>query len=82
MRGDATGSRGNGPRNVVLMIPFCRRVEEARKVVAAMADHGLRRGENGLEIYVMCEIPNNVISIDEFARCSTDSRSARTISPS
>jgi pyruvate,water dikinase len=57
-----------GLRNVVLMIPFCRRVEEASKVLAVMAAHGLRRGENGLEIYCMCEIPNNVVSIDEFAR--------------
>jgi pyruvate,water dikinase len=50
------------------MIPFCRRVEEAERVLAAMADHGLARGENGLEIYVMCEIPNNVIQIDAFAK--------------
>ena len=57
-----------GLRNVVLMIPFCRRVDEARKVLDVMAAHGLRRGENGLEIYCMCEIPNNVVSIDEFAR--------------
>jgi pyruvate,water dikinase len=56
-----------GLTNVRLMIPFCRRVEEARKVLDAMAANGLRRGENGLEIYVMCEIPNNVISIDAFA---------------
>jgi len=57
-----------GLTNVRLMIPFCRRVDEADRVIAAMAEHGLRRGENGLEIYVMCEIPNNVISIDEFAK--------------
>ena len=57
-----------GLTNVILMIPFCRRVPEAEKVLAAMASHGLRRGENGLEIYVMCEIPNNVILIDEFAK--------------
>jgi pyruvate,water dikinase len=56
-----------GLRNIVLMIPFCRRVEEARKVVAVMAAHGLHRGDNGLEIYCMCEIPSNVVSIDEFA---------------
>src|SRR6185437_10452244 len=43
-------------------------VEEGRRVIAAMADNGLRRGKNGLEIYVMCEIPNNVILIDEFAQ--------------
>ena len=57
-----------GLTNVKLMIPFCRRVEEGERVLRAMAEHGLRRGENGLEIYVMCEIPNNVIQIDAFAR--------------
>ncbi len=56
-----------GFTNVVLMIPFVRRVEEAEKVIAQMADLGLRRGENGLEIYAMCEIPNNVLLIDRFA---------------
>jgi len=54
--------------NVKLMIPFCRRIEEAERVLRVMADHGLARGANGLEIYVMCEIPNNVIQIDAFAR--------------
>ena len=58
-----------GLTNIVLMIPFCRRVEEAERVIAKMAEFGLKRGENDLEIYVMCEIPNNVILIDEFARC-------------
>ena len=57
-----------GLTNVKLMIPFCRRLPEAEKVLAAMAENGLKRGENGLEIYVMCEIPNNVILIDEFAK--------------
>ena len=57
-----------GLDNVKLMIPFCRRVAEAEQVLAAMARHGLRRGVDGLEIYVMCEIPNNVIQIDAFAR--------------
>lgn len=52
--------------NVILMIPFCRRVEEGEKVLQAMAKYGLERGKNGLKIYVMCEIPNNVILIDEF----------------
>lgn len=56
-----------GLPNVRLMIPFCRRVEEARAVLAAMAAHGLERGKDGLEVYVMCEIPNNVIRIDAFA---------------
>jgi pyruvate, water dikinase len=54
--------------NVKLMIPFCRRVEEGERVLKAMAEHGLQRGVNGLEIYVMCEIPNNVIQIDAFAK--------------
>ncbi|MGB5276347.1 MAG: phosphoenolpyruvate synthase [Gammaproteobacteria bacterium] len=57
-----------GLTNVKLMIPFCRRIEEAEKVLATMKKNGLVRGENGLEIYVMCEIPNNVILIDEFAK--------------
>ena len=56
-----------GLTNVILMIPFCRRVQEAQKVLDYMAQLGLTRGENGLEIYVMCEIPNNVISIDAFS---------------
>ena len=54
--------------NVRVMIPFCRRVEEAKRVIDAMAKYGLKRGENGLEVYVMCEIPNNVIQIDAFAK--------------
>jgi pyruvate,water dikinase len=54
--------------NVKLMIPFCRRVEEGERVLKAMAENGLQRGVNGLEIYVMCEIPNNVIQIDAFAK--------------
>jgi pyruvate,water dikinase len=56
-----------GLTNVVLMIPFVRRVQEAEKVIAQMAELGLQRGENGLEIYAMCEIPNNVLLIDQFA---------------
>ncbi|MDO9423462.1 MAG: phosphoenolpyruvate synthase [Methylobacter sp.] len=56
-----------GLTNVILMIPFCRRVEEARRVLDYMAQLGLKRGEQGLEIYVMCEIPNNVIQIDAFS---------------
>ena len=50
------------------MVPFCRRVEEAQRVLEIMARNGLVRGEGGLEVYVMCEIPNNVICIDEFAQ--------------
>jgi pyruvate, water dikinase len=57
-----------GLTNVKLMIPFCRRVEEAERVLATMAELGLKRGDNGLEIYVMCEIPNNVLLIDEFSK--------------
>ena len=57
-----------GLTNIRLMIPFCRRVEEAEKVLRTMSDLGLERGQNGLEIYVMCEIPNNVILIDAFAQ--------------
>jgi len=56
-----------GLTNVKLMIPFCRRIAEAQKVVATMAEQGLVRGRGGLEIYVMCEIPNNVIQIDAFS---------------
>jgi pyruvate,water dikinase len=56
-----------GFTNVILMLPFVRRVEEAEKVIAQMAELGLRRGENGLEVYAMCEIPNNVLLIDKFA---------------
>ncbi|MFO1043103.1 MAG: phosphoenolpyruvate synthase [Planctomycetaceae bacterium] len=56
-----------GLRNLKLMIPFCRTVEEGRRVLAEMSRHGLNRGENGLEVYVMCEIPSNVILAEEFA---------------
>ncbi|MGZ5544983.1 MAG: putative PEP-binding protein, partial [Limisphaerales bacterium] len=56
-----------GLTNVKLMIPFCRTVDEGRKVIAEIEKHGLKRGEGGLEVYVMCEIPSNVILADEFA---------------
>jgi pyruvate, water dikinase len=56
-----------GLTNLLVMVPFCRRLEEARRVIEAMAGHGLVRGQNGLKIYVMCEIPNNVILIDRFS---------------
>jgi len=56
-----------GLTNLKLMIPFCRTVEEGRRVQAEMAKHGLERGVGGLEIYVMCEIPSNVILAEEFA---------------
>jgi pyruvate,water dikinase len=57
-----------GLDNIRIMVPFCRRVEEAQQVITALAQSGLEQGKNGLEIYVMCEIPNNVIQIDAFAR--------------
>ncbi len=57
-----------GLRNVVPMIPFCRTVEEAEKVVEEMRRNGLVRGENGLRLFIMCEIPNNFLLIDEFSR--------------
>jgi pyruvate,water dikinase len=53
--------------NVVVMIPFCRTLEEADKVLDVMAKNGLKRGDAGLEVYVMCEIPSNVVLADEFA---------------
>jgi pyruvate,water dikinase len=56
-----------GLTNLILMIPFCRTIEEARKVIAEMEKNGLKKGENGLQVYVMCEIPNNVLLIDEFS---------------
>jgi pyruvate, water dikinase len=56
-----------GLRNLVVMIPFVRRVAEAQGVLDKMAEYGLKRGEKGLRVYAMCEIPNNVILIDQFA---------------
>jgi len=57
-----------GLTNVKVMIPFCRTVEEGKKVIEVMKKHGLKQGENGLEVYVMCEIPSNVILAEEFAK--------------
>jgi pyruvate, water dikinase len=57
-----------GLTNLIVMVPFCRRVSEAESVLAAMAHNRLERGKNGLEVYMMCEVPNNVIQIDAFAR--------------
>ncbi|MBN1382952.1 MAG: phosphoenolpyruvate synthase [Deltaproteobacteria bacterium] len=54
--------------NVKLMIPFCRTVKEGEKVIKVMADNGVVRGENGLEIYMMVEIPSNVVLIEEFGK--------------
>jgi len=56
-----------GFRNVIVMIPFCRTPDEADRVLETLAANGLERGRNGLEVWVMCEIPSNVILADEFA---------------
>jgi pyruvate, water dikinase len=56
-----------GLTNVIVMVPFCRTLEEADRVIEVMASHGLERGKTGLEIYVMAEIPSNVILASEFA---------------
>lgn len=58
-----------GLDNVILMLPFVRRVQEAEEVLARMAALGLVRGRNGLKVFAMCEVPNNVVLIDDFARC-------------
>ena len=55
-----------GLTNVKIMIPFCRTVAEAKRVIEVMAQHGLKQRENGLEIYAMCELPSNVVRADEF----------------
>ncbi|PZV08357.1 MAG: phosphoenolpyruvate synthase [Leptolyngbya sp.] len=57
-----------GLTNVILMVPFCRTPDEGRRVLEEMARHGLVRGENDLKVYVMCELPNNVILADEFSQ--------------
>lgn len=57
-----------GFSNVIVMVPFCRTLREADQVIKAMAENGLVRGEAGLQIYMMCEIPSNVILASEFAR--------------
>ena len=56
-----------GLTNVKVMVPFCRTPEEGRKVIKVMEEFGLKQGRNGLEVYVMCEIPSNVVLADEFA---------------
>ena len=56
-----------GLTNVILMIPFCRTPQEGKDVLAEMAKHGLVRGDNGLQVYVMCELPSNVLLADEFS---------------
>lgn len=57
-----------GLTNVKIMIPFCRTVDEGSKVIEELAKNGLKRGDNGLEIYVMCELPSNVLAVDAFAK--------------
>lgn len=57
-----------GLDNIIVMVPFCRTPHEADLVLAEMARHGLKRGRRGLQVYVMCEIPSNVIRTEEFAR--------------
>jgi pyruvate,water dikinase len=57
-----------GFTNVIVMIPFCRSLLEARKVLDVMAENGLKRGDDGLQVFVMCEIPSNVILAREFAK--------------
>jgi pyruvate,water dikinase len=56
-----------GFKNAVVMIPFCRSTKEADRVLEVLAENGLRRGEDGLEVYVMCEIPSNVVLAKDFA---------------
>lgn len=57
-----------GLSNVIPMVPFCRTPEEGQKVLAEMAKYGLERGQNGLQIYVMCEVPSNVILANQFSQ--------------
>ena len=57
-----------GLTNVTIMIPFCRTVAEAKQVIAVMAQHGLKQGDDGLEIYGMCELPANVVRAEEFLK--------------
>lgn len=56
-----------GLTNVKVMVPFCRTPEEGREVIKSMEEFGLKQGENGLEVYVMCEIPSNVVLAEQFA---------------
>jgi pyruvate,water dikinase len=58
--------RDLGLTNVKIMIPFCRTVAEGKRVIAVMAQHGLKQGEDGLEIYAMCELPSNVVRARDF----------------
>lgn len=57
-----------GLTNIKVMVPICRTVEEGKKVIALMAKYGLKQHKDGLDVYVMCEVPSNVILVDEFAK--------------
>lgn len=57
-----------GFANVIVMVPFCRTPAEADRVLAVMAEYGLERGRDGLEVYMMCELPSNVIVAEQFAK--------------
>lgn len=57
-----------GLKNIIIMVPFCRTPEEGQKVLDTMASFGLKQGEHGLKVYVMCEIPSNVILAEEFCK--------------
>ncbi len=57
-----------GLKNIIIMVPFCRTVEEGKKVIQTMKEFGLERGKDGLKVYVMCEIPSNVILASEFCQ--------------
>ena len=57
-----------GLNNIKLMVPFCRTINEGKKVIKIMAQNGLKKGKNKLELYVMCEVPSNVILADDFAK--------------
>ncbi|HEY1736565.1 MAG TPA: putative PEP-binding protein, partial [Methylovirgula sp.] len=60
--------RDMGLTNLKLMVPFCRHIAEAEAVIARMAQLGLERGQDGLEVFVMCEVPSNVVLVDAFAK--------------
>ena len=62
------GPMSSARNNVIPMVPFCRTPEEGDRVLAEMAGQGLVRGENGLEVYVMCELPSNVMAAEAFAQ--------------
>ena len=66
-QGIAYARKQMGMKNIVVMIPFCRTPEECRKVIGIMKEEELVRGEDGLQVYIMCEIPSNVIEADRFA---------------